>query len=227
MDCCESEHEPTISDLIPRLKAEGSIDESYGHISPVVEDLAHFDVDDDIQTPMLHIPIDDLKLLGRNNPIFKRHTNLGMPLFTLDSNSWEEASNSGDVIEIDENALDNMSSEALEQYLEAENRLEAETNQAPGATPADSVDPILVYNSNEAGEQDQLDYDNVAEIVLIHTSLGMARGQFFDSIRLRHYFDANQISYYLIDLNKDWSLGHGLLDSNLVEAWTETNLIYL
>jgi len=196
------------------------IDNESDHcINPTIDNLTYFDQDEDRLTPMLHIPLCDLKLLDRNNPIFTSYMAMGKQYFSLGSQSWEEASDSQDVIDIEPGALDNMDSEALEEYLDYE---EHPTSVVPETL-------VIVGSEEEEGgaEAGELDYDNVAEIVLIQTSLGMARGQFFDSIRLRHYFDAKQISYYLIDLNKDWSLGHGLLDGNLIEAWSETNLIYL
>lgn len=53
--------------------------------------------------------------------------------------------------------------------------------------------------------------DVLAEIILVGTSLGSVRKQYFDSKRLANLLDCKAVIYYLIDANLDSSVAKGII----------------
>ncbi|SIO73298.1 conserved Plasmodium protein, unknown function [Babesia microti strain RI] len=69
--------------------------------------------------------------------------------------------------------------------------------------------------------------DVLAEIILVGTSLGSVRKQYFDSKRLANLLDCKAVIYYLIDANLDSSVAKGLKDSELIKEWKKEGVFKL
>lgn len=69
--------------------------------------------------------------------------------------------------------------------------------EAMGAPPGGGPISMALGEGPDLGE--------VAEIVVISTSLGSIKRQFFSSKRVQHFLDCKGVVYFLIDCNRDLS----------------------
>lgn len=65
----------------------------------------------------------------------------------------------------------------------------------------------------------------IAQVILICTSLGSIRRQFFSSRRAKQLLDCKGIPYFVIDANRDVSQGANLKDQILLQDWTARQLL--
>eukprot|EP00921_Rhytidocystis_pertsovi_P007940 GHVQ01013128.1.p1 GENE.GHVQ01013128.1~~GHVQ01013128.1.p1 ORF type:complete len:682 (+),score=118.64 GHVQ01013128.1:697-2742(+) len=68
-----------------------------------------------------------------------------------------------------------------------------------------------------------IDKDVCAEVVLVVTSLGAVRQQYYAALRAQHFLDCKGIDYYVIDINQD--IGQDLPDTQLFSAWNRRGLL--
>ncbi|PFH36686.1 hypothetical protein BESB_048780 [Besnoitia besnoiti] len=108
--------------------------------------------------------------------------------------------------------------EAGEEGEEVSGDVSAETEEGGEATVAVGGDGGLGYDEvPDTGE--------VAEIVLITTSLGSIRRQFFASQRLRNFLDCKGVVYIIIDSNRDTSSAKNLKDVELFKEWKANRIL--
>lgn len=74
---------------------------------------------------------------------------------------------------------------------------------------------------------DMPDTGEMAEVVLITTSLGSMRGPFYGSRRAQNLLDCKDVVYILIDANRDMSTARDLVDVELVQEWRLQKLLKL
>eukprot|EP00922_Rhytidocystis_sp_ex-Travisia-forbesii_P026360 GHVS01038602.1.p1 GENE.GHVS01038602.1~~GHVS01038602.1.p1 ORF type:complete len:872 (-),score=263.50 GHVS01038602.1:109-2469(-) len=68
-----------------------------------------------------------------------------------------------------------------------------------------------------------LDKQQVAEVVVVVTSLGVVRRQYCASQRAMHFLDCKGIEYFIIDINQD--IGRDLPDLRLFSSWKRRGLL--
>ncbi|KEP62124.1 UNVERIFIED_CONTAM: hypothetical protein HHA_265510 [Hammondia hammondi] len=69
------------------------------------------------------------------------------------------------------------------------------------------------------------DTGEVAEIILVTTSLGSIRRQFFSSQRLKNFLDCKGVVYVIIDSNRDTSSAKNLKDVELFKDWKANRIL--
>ncbi|PHJ23807.1 hypothetical protein CSUI_002338 [Cystoisospora suis] len=69
------------------------------------------------------------------------------------------------------------------------------------------------------------DTGEVAEIVLVTTSLGSIKKQFFSSLRMRNFLDCKGVVYIIIDSNRDTSSAKNLKDVELFKEWKANGML--
>lgn len=97
--------------------------------------------------------------------------------------------------------------------LEQEEHPEAEAVAAPAST--------LVTQTSKGPP----DTGVTAQVVLITTSLGSVRRQFFGSRKAQNFLDCKGIPFYVIDANRDVAKGAGLQDVELLDEWVAHGLL--
>ncbi|GBE59869.1 Theoredoxin domain containing protein [Babesia ovata] len=83
-----------------------------------------------------------------------------------------------------------------------------------------SVNPVVPRISALSGE-----YMPMAEIILVTTSLGGIKHQFFQSNLARHLLDCKGVVYYVVDANRDFTTATTLKDHELFEKWNATGIL--
>ncbi|GFE55526.1 theoredoxin domain containing protein [Babesia ovis] len=67
--------------------------------------------------------------------------------------------------------------------------------------------------------------DQIAEVILVTTSLGGMKRQFFHSRLVQHLLDCKGIVYYLVDANRDFTRAAALKDHFLYEKWCSEGIL--
>ncbi|OEH76104.1 uncharacterized protein LOC34620909 [Cyclospora cayetanensis] len=108
-----------------------------------------------------------------------------------------------------------------EEYAEEEEQEEEQEDDAPeealGAAPAGGSLAMALGEAPDLGE--------VAEIVVLATSLGSIKRQFFSSKRVQHFLDCKGVVYFLIDTNRDLSVAMNLKDTELYKEWKSQGIL--
>eukprot|EP00922_Rhytidocystis_sp_ex-Travisia-forbesii_P014797 GHVS01022138.1.p2 GENE.GHVS01022138.1~~GHVS01022138.1.p2 ORF type:complete len:253 (+),score=46.90 GHVS01022138.1:88-846(+) len=78
----------------------------------------------------------------------------------------------------------------------------------------------------EASPQGEMvDSVDLAEVILVMTSLGSSRRSFYSSKRAQNLLDCKDVVYFLIDSNRDMSTARDLKDSELIDDWRSKKLL--
>ncbi|CDJ43666.1 hypothetical protein, conserved [Eimeria tenella] len=86
-----------------------------------------------------------------------------------------------------------------------------------GGPPGAGPQAVTLGEAPELGE--------VAEVVVVATSLGSIKRQFFSSKRVQHFLDCKGIVYFLIDCNRDTSAAMNLKDIELFKEWKAQGIL--
>ncbi|CDJ68277.1 Cgd7_4360 protein, related [Eimeria necatrix] len=86
-----------------------------------------------------------------------------------------------------------------------------------GGPPGAGPQAVTLGEAPELGE--------VAEVVVLGTSLSSIKRQFFSSKRVQHFLDCKGIVYFLIDCNRDTSAAMNLKDIELFKEWKAQGIL--
>lgn len=101
-------------------------------------------------------------------------------------------------------------------HLSVEEEEEAEVEAGVSSAQAEDVG-TRIEQIPDTGE--------VAEIVLVTTSLGSIRRQFFSSQRTKNFLDCKGVVYVIVDSNRDTSTAKNLRDIELFKEWKENRIL--
>lgn len=120
-------------------------------------------------------------------------------------------------VEEGEAEVEQAEGEEVEGEEEVSGDVEAETADAAEAVPGGPDIGLGYVEAPDTGE--------VAEIILVTTSLGSIRRQFFSSQRLKNFLDCKGVVYIIIDSNRDTSSAKNLKDIELFKEWKANRIL--
>nr|BAN65963.1 hypothetical protein [Babesia bovis] len=105
-------------------------------------------------------------------------------------------------------------------------------DQGPNEVPDDQMASDQIDGSDATAthqgqpvDENYGEAEQLAEVILVTTSLGGMKRQFFQSKLAQHILDCKGIVYYLIDANRDFTRAAALKDHLLFEQWNSEGLL--
>ncbi|ORM41339.1 uncharacterized protein BXIN_0785 [Babesia sp. Xinjiang] len=92
--------------------------------------------------------------------------------------------------------------------------------QEPEISEDSNTGEVVVANGEDFG-----DAEHLAEVILVTTSLGGMKQQFFQSKMAQHILDCKGLVYYLVDANRDFTRAAVLKDHLLYEQWSTEGVL--